>query len=141
MPSVSATVAIPLPVPVVYRYLQERYDREAHRTTSMATKGYVPTITTVETVQGRRLCFRVKGRDPLLRVFYGGWQWEYDLQAVGDRATQVTIRYCWSWVMSLLSAWAIRHQACNEIVETAMALDALAWDESPNKPLQQSGPA
>lgn len=127
MSSVSASIKVSAPAPVVYRYLRERYAREAYRSTSIATKGYVPAVTCIEEVENRRMAFRVQGRDPLLRDFLGSWTWAYEIEPMGDSSTQVIIRYTWSWLMSLLGVGTIRPQACNEITEAAMALDALAW--------------
>jgi hypothetical protein len=131
MPSTSATLTVPAPVATVYRYLHERYDRPAHRDVSLACKGYVPPVTRLVAERPHRLSFSVQARDSLLPIFYGGWRWEYDLWPVGDSATQVRISYRWGWVMAFLGMGMIHHQACNEIVETAMALDALGWSQDP----------
>jgi hypothetical protein len=138
MPSVSAKILVSTPVNVVYRYLLERYDRPVHQAASLATKGYVPSVVCLEADEPHYLRFFVKGHDPLLRAFIGGWQWEYDLEAVTETDTEVTIRYRWSWLMTLLSAGTVRHQACNDLVETAMALDALGWNPLARQPLRES---
>jgi hypothetical protein len=127
MGSVRATVAVAAPVEIVYHYLLNRYHRPAACETSLATKGYVPTVHCVESDELRYLCFSVKGRDAWTKTSIGGWEWEYRLREVGDTHTEVTICYRWDWVMAFLGAGTVRHQACNEIVETAMALDALGW--------------
>jgi hypothetical protein len=128
MPSVTASVEISVPPGTVYRYLQSRYDREAHRSAALATKGYVPQVTCLEAEPNKRLVFQTRGRDPLLRTFIGGWKWIYEIEPASESASRVRITYRWSWWMSLLGAGTTRHQACNEITATAMALDALGWD-------------
>jgi hypothetical protein len=127
MPSVQTTVPVAAPVEVVYRYLSERYGRPAYLKTSLATRGYVPKLERLVADEPSYLGFRAKGRDPILRISYGGWEWEYHIQAAGDQASEVTIGYRWSWGMSIMCAGTIRAQACNAIVYTAMALDALGW--------------
>jgi hypothetical protein len=122
MPSASASLTIPVPVEIVYRYLHERYNRPAHHDVLLVAE------------EPRRLVFSAAARDSLLPISYGGWRWEYELRPMGESATRVTISYRWSWVMSILSSWTVRHQACNEIVETAMALDALGWGQYPAAP-------
>jgi hypothetical protein len=88
----------------------------------------------VESDEPHYLCFWVKGREGI-----GGWEWDYQLRAVAETATEVTICYRWSWVFSLLGAGTMRHQAANELVETAMALDALGWRESVGQDLKLAG--
>ena len=127
MPSVSATVDVQASADTVYAYLEGRYDRTAHRSASLATKGYVPNVTCVEAVADKRLVFEVAGRDALLRILIGGWTWSYDIEPTSASASRVIITYHWSWLMSLLGAGTTYHQACNEVTETAMALDALGW--------------
>jgi hypothetical protein len=127
MLSVTASVDIPVLPETVYRYLQSRYDRGAYRSTSLATKGYVPNVTCLEAEPKKRLVFHVRGREPFLRIFIGGWTWIYEIDAASESASRVRVTYRWSWWMSLLGLGTVRHQACNEIAETAMALDALGW--------------
>jgi hypothetical protein len=127
MPSVSATVDVWASADTVYAYLASRYDRAAHRAASLATKGYVPNAICIDSVAGERLVFKVSGRDPLLRIPIGGWSWSYGIEHTSAFTSRVTITYRWSWWMSLLGAGTTCHQACNEITETAMALDALSW--------------
>jgi len=127
MSSVRSSITVDAPIAVVYRYLFDRYDSPAHCETSLAIKGYVPAIFCVEAEEPSYLCFDVKGRDPVMRTFVGSWRWEYELRAVTEDTTDVTICYRWGWIMSLLGMGTIRAQACNEIVGAAMAIDALAW--------------
>jgi hypothetical protein len=127
MPAASATVNVHAAAPMVYAYLAGRYDSEAHCSASLATKGYVPAVKCLEAVADRFLVFMVPGRDPLTRLFVGGWTWSYDIEPTGAGESRVTITYRWNWRMSFLGAGTMYHQACNEITETAMALDALGW--------------
>lgn len=127
MPSISATASVSAPASEVYRYLRDRYGRELHRTVSLETKGYIPAVKCVEELEPRRIIFQVRGRDPVLRFFIGGWTWCYDIEPDGETMSRVTIRYEWGWLMSILGAGTTRHQAANEIVETALALEALGW--------------
>jgi hypothetical protein len=137
MPSLRATVPVAAPIEVVYSYLLDRYYRPAHCETSQATKGYVPAVRCLDAEEPYFVRFQVKGRDPLLRIHYGGWQWEYQLQPTAEGATNVTICYRWSWLMSLLGAGTTRAQAANELVETAMALDALGWRQNSDQRVQR----
>jgi hypothetical protein len=139
MPSVSTSIEVAAPLRTVYAYLQSRYDREAHRSASLATKGYVPNIACLEAEPNKRLVFQVRGRDPLLRIFLAGWTWIYEIEPAGESASRVRMMYCWSWWMSLLGVGTTRHQACNEITETAMALDALGWGRG--EPMHPPEPA
>ena len=66
MPSVSASVEVAVPPRTVYSYLQSRYDRDAHRSASLATRGYVPDVICLEAEPNSHLVFRVRGRDPIL---------------------------------------------------------------------------
>lgn len=127
MPSASATVNVHATAATVYAYLESRYDSETHRSASLACKGYVPAVRCLEAIADRRLVFMVPGRDPLTRLFIGSWTWSYDIEPTGTGASRVTITYSWNWWMSFLCAGTTYHQACNEITETAMALDALGW--------------
>jgi hypothetical protein len=88
----------------------------------------VPQVTCLEAEPNKRLVFQIRGRDPLLRTFIGGWQWTYEIEPASESASRVRITYRWSWWMSLLGAGTTRHQACHEITTTALALDALGWD-------------
>jgi hypothetical protein len=127
MPSVTASIDVSASADIVYHYLRDRYNREAHRSTSLATKGYVPKVTCIEADSNNRLVFHVPGRDPWLRTSAGSWRWIYEVEPTGDSTSRVTISYHWSWLMAISGLGLIRHQACNEIVETAMALDAIGW--------------
>ena len=137
MPVVSINIQINSPSAVVYHYLRERYNRNVHRSTSLGTKGYVPAVTCIEAVETDEYCritYAVPARDPLLGIFLSGWRWTYEIEPAGPQATSVTIRYDWSWFMAILGAGTTRHQACNEIVETALALDALGWSMTHRAP-------
>ena len=133
MPSLSTTIEVPVDLPVVYRYLRDRYDGEAYRFASLSVKGYVPSVMRVVEIDNRSLRFTVPGRDPLLRMPIGSWTWGYDIESAAAGRTRITIEYTWSVLLSVLSAWTVRHQAANEIAETALALQALAFgrDEPP----------
>ena len=93
MPSVNARVDVQASADTVYAYLEGRYDRAAHRSASLATKGYVPNVTCIEAVKGKRLVFEVPGRDALLRIFIGGWNWSYEIEPASASASRVTITY------------------------------------------------
>jgi hypothetical protein len=127
MPSLTATVKVSAPAPLVFRYLSERYERPAHLEASMASKGYVAPIRRLECEEGQKLSFSCRGRDPVLRIWIGGWKWSYELASLDHSLTEVTIRYQWSWGMAILAAGTTKHQAANELTETAMALDALSF--------------
>lgn len=129
MPLVSTTVVIAKPCETIYRYLQGRYQGQQYRAASMATKGYVPEVQCLSAELNRKLAFQVASRDPLLGAT-SGWKWEYELNPVGNETTQVLIRYSWGLGMSLLGAGTIHHQASNELVETVMALEALAFPQN-----------
>jgi hypothetical protein len=129
MPLVSATVVITKSCETIYCYLQGRYQGQQYRAASMATKGYVPELQCLSSEPNRKLVFQVAGRDPLLGSV-GGWKWEYELNPIGSEATQVLIRYSWGLGMSLLGGGTVHHQASNELVETVMALEALAFPQN-----------
>lgn len=131
MPTLYAELEIACPAAKVYAYLRDRYKTHVFRSVCMMTKGYVPEIDCVEAQENQRLSFYVAGRDCLTRMKTGGWTWTYQLTRLdGDRA-KVEITYRWSIAMALLSMFTIRHQAANEAVETAMALDGLATGNGP----------
>ena len=127
MPSVSASVDVSAPHAIVYQYLQTRYDSEALRSASLATFGYVPNITCLEAAPNNRLVFQFLVRDPIFQIFIGGWRWTYEIEPVNESVSRVRITYRWGWSTSLLGVGTTEHQACNEITETFMALDALSW--------------
>jgi len=126
MPKVYGEVNVACPAAQVYAYLRDRYKTATFRSICMMTKGYVPDIHCVEERENERLSFSVAGRDSLLRFKTGSWAWTYQLTRVGSDRTSVAITYQWGILLSLLSVFTARHQAANELVETAMALDALA---------------
>jgi hypothetical protein len=92
----------------------------------MMAKGYVPEVHCVEEQENERLSFSCAGRDSLLRFKTGSWTWTYQLTRLESDRTKVAITYQWSAWLSLLSVFTARLQAANELIETAMALDALA---------------
>jgi hypothetical protein len=126
MASVQATVEMPIPADQVYSYLLHRYDGQQYRASSMATKGYVPLVKCIENIPKQTVGFEVPGRDPVLRMFVKGWRWVYHIESDAAASSRVTIRYEWSFLVAMLSAGTARHQACNEITQTVMALEALA---------------
>ncbi len=126
MPSVYGEVTVARPVGEVYAYLKERYQSHVFRSVCMMTKGYVPEIACVAEQANERLTFRAAGRDSLLRFTMGGWTWSYDLASLAPAQTKVAITYRWSVWMSIISLFTVRHQAANELIETAMALEAMA---------------
>ena len=126
MPSLEASVTVPLPRARVYHYLRGRYEMPTFKYAALEAKGYMPRIERVVDDEPRKLVFWVRGRDGLLKFPIGGWRWSYDLASASGSETKVTIRYEWSWLMCLLTAWTVRLQAANELVETARALEALA---------------
>jgi len=77
--------------------------------------------------------FEVAGRDPILRISIGGWEWGYNLRAVSATVTEVTVWYRWSFLMTVFGCGTTGGQAANEIVELALALDALAWSHGESK--------
>ena len=126
MPSVEAVVEIAADARLVYQYLHDRYDGEAYIAASLASKGYVPRVKRLESVDGRRLVFRVAGRDALTKIPTSSWKWSYEVEGIGEARSRVTIRYPWSCLLSLISLWSARLHACNEMAETVMALEGLA---------------
>ncbi len=130
MPSVKATIELAADVSVIYRYLRDRYDGDAYRSACLATKGYVPPVARTEDVENARLGFHVPAHDVLFKFPVGSWTWTYELESVKPDRTRVTIEYTWSWILSVLSSWTIRHQAANELAETVMALEALDYGRS-----------
>jgi hypothetical protein len=127
MPSIQASLRVSAPAPLVFRYLDERYQRQAHVETSLATKGYVPAIRCLAREEGEKLMYYCRGRDPMLRISIGGWKWSYEVASLDHSLTEVTIRYDWGWFTAMLGVGTMRHQAANELVETAMAIDGLAF--------------
>lgn len=125
MPSIKATIEMPLKASLVYQYLRERYDSDAYRSACLATKGYVPPVAKIEDIKDTFLRFCVPARDSLFRFSPGSWTWTYELESTNEEQTQVTIEYTWSWILSMLSFWTMRHQAANELAETVMAIEAI----------------
>jgi hypothetical protein len=138
MPAITTTVTVPAPIGLIYRFLLERYDRPLHCSTALAAKGYIPNVLCLEADEPELLCFSVRGRDPLLRTFVGSWEWEYRLRPESEAVTEVAITYRWSWWVAFLCGGTARAQAANEIVETAMTLDALACGHAAARPAPSS---
>jgi hypothetical protein len=130
MPSVHATIEVPVDSMRLYRYLRSRYDGEAYRAASMATKGYLPPVQCLEAIEGKRLRFSISARDAFLHIRYSGWTWTEELEPGEHGRTRLTIRYQWSWVLSLLSGGSARLQAATHLTQTVMAVEALAFDRS-----------
>lgn len=126
MGRVYGELEIACPAAQVYAYLRDRHKTHVYRSVCMMTKGYVPEIRCVAEQENERLSFSVAARDALFRFKTGSWRWTYELTRLEDDRTKVTITYQWSVLLSLLSAFTVRHQAANEVIETALALDALA---------------
>ena len=124
--AVYAELEVGCPIAETYAYLKDRYKTDVYRSVCMMTKGYVPEIQTVEEQENKRLTFYVAGRDALLKFKTPGWRWTYELARLDDHKTKVALTYQWGLLLLLLSAFTIRHQAANELVETALALEALA---------------
>ena len=61
---------------------------------------------------------------------------EYDMIPAGDSLTQVNIWYRWGLFMSFITMFTVRHQAANELIETALALEALALDPRTGAPVK-----
>lgn len=127
MPSIKATIEVPVKVSLTYGYLRDRYDGDAYRSACLATKGYVPPVARTEDVENDKLGFYVPARDVLFKFRTGFWTWTYEFESVKPDQTRVTIEYTWSWLLSALSFWTIRHQAANELAETVMAIEALDY--------------
>ena len=126
MPTVYGELEIACPTAQVYAYLRDRYKTDVFRSVCMMTKGYVPEVRCVEELEDERVSFSVAGRDSLLRINISSWVWTYQLTRLDDDRTTVVITYKWSVLLSLLSMFTARLQAANELVETALALEALA---------------
>lgn len=126
MSRVSPTLVYALPAKRIYDYLRHRYDGDVFREASMAAKGYVPPIELVEASEPAKLVFTVPGRDGLLELAVGSWSWGYNIEAITEGQAKVTIWYEWGLGTGILGAGTVKLQAANEVVETAMALDALA---------------
>jgi hypothetical protein len=126
MPTVYGELEIDCPATQVYAYLRDRYKAHVFRSVCMMAKGYVPDIHCVEERDNERIAFSVAARDSLLHFKTGSWTWTYDLTRLESGRTKVAITYRWGILLALLSMFTVRHQAANEVVETAMALDALA---------------
>ena len=131
MPTVYGELEIACPTGEVYAYLRGRYETHVFRSICMMAKGYVPEIHCVEEQENERLSFSVASRDSLLRFTTGSWTWTYQLTRLDTDRTKVAITYRWGILLSLLSLFTVRHQAANELIETAMALDALAANKEP----------
>ncbi|MHC4445917.1 MAG: hypothetical protein ACYTA5_25255 [Planctomycetota bacterium] len=126
MPTVYGELEIGCSAAQVYAYLRDRYKTDVFRSVCMMVKGYVPEIQCVDEQENERLSFSVAAQDVLLRIKTGNWVWTYELTRLEDDKTKVSITYEWSVLLSLFSMFTIRHQAVNELIETALALDALA---------------
>jgi hypothetical protein len=126
MPNLPVTVEIPASASRVYQYLRNRYNSETFRNASLAARGYLAEIHRVEEQENRKLRFWVAARDTLLRFRISGWRWEYALEAIDEGKTRVTITYRWGIFLSFITLWTARHQAGSELLETVMALEALA---------------
>lgn len=124
MSTLYAQVSIRRSASDTYSYLRHRYESDVYRSASMMSKGYVPKIECIDARPDEHISFRVAGRDAVFKTKAPGWQWQYDLKPSGDTTT-VSITYTWGILLSLASSFTARHQAANELVETAMALDAL----------------
>ncbi len=120
-----ATITISTNCQKTYEYLRTRYDSEIHKSVSLATKGYIPPIIHVSEVKNERLAYKVAGHDYLLGSL-SNWEWGYELKVISDEITQVDIWYKWDLILAIFGIGTIGHQVANEMVETAMALDALA---------------
>lgn len=126
MPTVYGELEIACPAAQVYAYLRDRYKTHVFRSVCMMTKGYVPDVHGIEEQENERLSFTVASRDSLLRFKTAGWTWTYHLTRLESDRTKVAITYQWGLLLSLLSMFTARGQAASELIETAMALDALA---------------
>jgi hypothetical protein len=126
MPSVHATVEVPVESMRLYRYLRSRYDGEAYRAASMATLGYLPPVKCLEAIEGERLRFSFSFRDTL----GSGWTWTEELEPVDQARTRLTIHYQWSWVLWLMSGGTVRSRAAIHLMQTVLAVEALAFDRS-----------
>jgi len=118
-------ISIARPVSQVYAYLKNRYNSDVFESICKMTKGYVPKVECLEEVEDERLSFRVPARDTVLLFRIGSWTWSYQLTAIGDGLTKVGITYEWGIWLDLVTMFTAKHQAANELVETALAIDAL----------------
>ncbi len=129
-----AIITVSLPAAPIYDYLRHRYESRNYRQASLAVKGYQPAIECRREEQNRHLEFWVRGRDALLKFPTSSWTWTYDLKPISDSETEVEIGYRYPWPLAIMGFGTIAHQAGSEIIETVLALDALAVDpESLNR--------
>ncbi|MEX0642504.1 MAG: hypothetical protein WD468_07375 [Pirellulales bacterium] len=128
MASLSTNIDVGVTIDRVYRYLRGRFDSDAYRAACEATLGYLPGVRCIEAAENKRLRFAVAGRDAHIGFRIPGWSWSYDLSSGPDGKTRVTIQYQWGLAASVVSAWTARSQASKAIIDTAMALDALAFN-------------
>ena len=130
MPSINATVQVPVDVSAVYQYLRDRYNGQAYRSACMEARGYIPPVAHLEQVDYTKLRFFVPGRDALLRFPIGGWTWTYDLEDLGNSTTRIKVAYNWHWFLSILAFGTVRHQAANALTDDILAIEALAFGRS-----------
>lgn len=121
MASIRATVEVPLGIEAVYGYLRNRYEGKIYLAACSAAVGYIPSITCLEVTENQSVSFHVRSR---LRL--SSWTWGYELEALGQECTKVTIWYKWRLLSELFTMGTTRQQAGNEIAQTALALEALS---------------
>ena len=128
MASLSTIIDVSVAIDRVYRYLRGRFDSDAYRAACEATLGYLPGVKCIEAVENKQLRFAAAGRDALHGFRIPGWSWSYDLSSGSDGKTRVTIQYQWTLLASVVSFWTARSQASKAIIDTVMALEALAFN-------------
>ncbi|MBM81195.1 MAG: hypothetical protein CMJ78_11460 [Planctomycetaceae bacterium] len=62
----------------------------------------------------------------MLNISFGGWKWGFDVRQLSGDVTRIMAWYHWGIFMSFAGLGTMGHQASNEIIETALALEALS---------------
>ena len=125
MGKISTTLQFNIEIDVMYKNLKERYNSERFKKASIDTKGYVPPVVLVSNETNSKLTFIAKGHDPITKLKFGSWQWNYHFKDLGKGRTEVEISYKWNSMMTFLTFFTVKHQAANELTETVLSLDSL----------------
>ena len=125
MSNISATIEISAETSRVFHYLKTRYDGLPYRLACVEIQERIPRIACLESVENQLLRFSVPGREPLLHLNIGAWQWSYQLIELADSKTKITIDYQWHWFTDFLGLGSIKHQAANALIDDVLALQAL----------------
>ena len=134
---ITTTITIQVPQSTIFFYLRERYNTELYKNTGQESIGYVPMPLCIKEVPFSEIEFEVEGRDTIFSSLkVQGWRWGYQIQPDSEGKTKVTLWYKWGLLLTLITFGTARGQACNELLETALALLALSID--PNSDNQTS---